>query len=51
MKYTSKHKYSKNKVLTRLFQISASLQLHKLISDNYMPYICNNFKDHLLDFL
>ena len=39
-----------NKVLAGLFQISGYLQLTKLLSDNNMPDICNDFKDHLLDF-
>ena len=50
LKYISKRKLSKNKILAGLYKISGYLQLTKLLSDYNMPDICNNFKDCLLDF-
>ena len=50
MKYISKLKLSKNKILAELFNISGYLQLTKLLSDYNMPGICNNCKQCLLDF-
>ena len=49
MKYISKLKLSKNKVLVGLFHVSGYLQLTKLLSDNSMPDIYNNFMNRLLD--
>ena len=49
MKYISKLKLSKNKILTGLFNISGYLQSTKLLSDYNMPDICHNFKEYLLD--
>ena len=49
IKYISKLKLSKNKILTGLSNVSGYLQLTKLLSDYNMPDICHNFKQCLLD--
>ena len=45
IKYVSKLKLSKNKILAGLITISGYLQLTKLLSDYNMQDICNNFKE------
>ena len=49
MKYISKLKLSKLKILAGLFNISGYEQLTKFCSDYNMPDICHNFKQCLLN--
>ena len=43
MKYISKLKLTKNKIVAELFNISGYMQLTTLLSDNNMPDICKKF--------
>ena len=51
VKYISKLKLSKNRILAGLFKISGYLQLTKVLSDYNMPNICNNVKEGVGYFL